>query len=362
MIDEVNKDAKLCVRCLENIPIEGIPYCYSCVLVLKGNAESADFQKQQNEMFKKAGIEIKPQSNSQSIFDNAVLLNLSCGRLGINRKVDTGILAIDADKDMLHLSKSILQSPELDAIKRHDGQTAKLISKYSLPSQFKKGIYLLPIRWVIDIDEVLTSRANERRELVLDFMRNYRTRVNEAVKLGSLYDLSEYPSEYKVEASFYFEYSFIECQTPAKLSSVSKAVFDKEREKAASQWTTARELGVQLLRASFADLVTHMVERLTPDATGKQKRFTKPLVSNLEEFCGELFDSKNSILGDSELSALVEKSKRLLSGVEASDLKDDGLRESVLSGFASIKSALDGMINTQSRRIKLDSDDAASGW
>ena len=62
------------------------------------------------------------QMNNHGVFDRAVCLSLAMGCLGTRRKVPSASINVEADKDMLHVSKAILESEELDAIKTFDGE------------------------------------------------------------------------------------------------------------------------------------------------------------------------------------------------------------------------------------------------
>jgi hypothetical protein len=269
----------------------------------------------------------------------------------------------DADKDMLHVSKEIMQSPVLKELKTFDGEIRTWINQRALPSVFKAGVYLWPILLVVDADEYLQARITLRQELVEKFILMYAAaRADAQVRLGSLYDQRDYPDVQKIRESFGLSYQFIECSTPGRLAQISPAMFEREREKAAGIWSEALQEATGLLRSEMADLVAHMAERLQPGPDGKPKVFRNTLVENFTRFL-TLFDARN-IADDTELQAVVSECKGLLTGVDAQTIRDnDGLRASLAASMQSVKASLDasGIVVKGSRRIKLDMpDDSAA--
>ena len=97
---------------------------------------------------------------------------------------------------------------------------------------------------------------------------------------------------------------------PATLKAVSGEIFVREREKAAKAWKETLEQWKALLRTGMADLVNHMVDRLSMNADGKPRVFRDSLVTDLREFLGT-FDARN-VANDGELAALAEKARAIL--------------------------------------------------
>jgi hypothetical protein len=159
----------------------------------------------------------------------------------------------------------------------------------------------------------------------------------------------DYPSAERVAAAFVLEWQYIEFGTPGKLRQISSALFDEEREKAARQWADATAVVRQTLRESMADLIAHLVERLAGDKDGKPKVFRNSIITNLNEFL-EVFNARN-ITDDQQLAALVDKARRLISGVDAETLRESkNVRETVRTGFAKIQTALNGMLVDKPKR------------
>jgi len=173
-------------------------------------------------------------------------------------------------------------------------------------------------------------------------------------RLRTLFDVRDYPPVETVRAAFGFSWRYITFRVPETLVAIDRAMFEREREKAAQHWAEAAAAIQALLRANMVELVAHMVERLTPNADEKQKVFKGSTVSNLSEFLRD-FDARN-IVDDQELAAVVARARELLDGVDPSTLRDSGeVRAAVHSGFARIQRQLDVMVtNRPARRIILE--------
>src|SRR5688572_33386793 len=71
-----------------------------------------------------------------------VCIKVSLSTMGNTRKVSTAQIEADADKDLLRVSKRLVDSAELKAITRFDGEIRRYLYRICLP--FETGIHLLP--------------------------------------------------------------------------------------------------------------------------------------------------------------------------------------------------------------------------
>lgn len=300
-----------------------------------------------------------------SIAEKAVCLSLTLRRPGVRRKLRHEKVEVDGEaearQDLLHVGKDILDSEELKAVAQFDSETRAFITKRCLPSLFKGGVYLLPVPLVDEVDETLRARIPERDALAEAFLAAYPRLVEKArTDLRSHFDEENYPDVDRVRALFGMGYRYFTFATPSTLKGVSKAIFAREAEKTARWWQDAREEAQQVLRAATAELVDHLVDRLSVGPDGKKKVFQNTLVTNLDEFIGT-FDARN-VADDGELKALVERMRGLVKGQDATSLRsDDGVREKVRAGFEEVKQALDAMVvDKPSRFVALTEDEPAA--
>ena len=285
---------------------------------------------------------IEPVEND--LLKKAVCLSVSFSRLGNRKKVPSGAVAVNADKAMLHVSKTLIDSPELQAIGRRDAELRRFLFSRCLPSLFKTGIYLLPVGLIDEVDAKITEFLAERKALVETFIEAYPKRVKLAAeRLNVLYDATNYPDQEQVRAEFGVGVQYVNFGVPGQLKNVSRAIFNREKEKAEKLWKQATEEVQQVLRAAMADLVDHMVERLSPDANGRRRIFRNSLFDNTTDFL-DTFDARN-IADDAELKTLVGRAKDLLKGVDPEILRDDeAARSRIQAGMAEIKETLDKLV------------------
>ena len=72
-----------------------------------------------------------------------VCIKVRLSSMGNTRKVSTAQIEADADKDLLRVSKQLVDSAELKAITRFDSEIRRFLYNICLP--FEIGIHLLPI-------------------------------------------------------------------------------------------------------------------------------------------------------------------------------------------------------------------------
>ena len=296
-----------------------------------------------------------------SIMDRSVCLVLNISVFGVKRATGMNQVQVNADKALLGLTKSLIDSPELRDVGRHDSETKASLAKLTLPSLFKKGVYMIPIGTVEEVDLLLQWRAAERRELIEKFLGVYLTKVESARgRLRDYFKDSDYPPLSVVQERFGFSYRYFTFASPGKLKGLSKALFDREAEKARVWAEDAQENIQAALREAMAELVNHLVERLTGADDGKKKTFKNATITNLQEFLDRF--AKMNIAQDGELTQLVAQAKDLIGGVEPESLRvSETVRDKVQGGFTQIKSQLDAlMINRPTRRFLLEEDGEAS--
>lgn len=294
-----------------------------------------------------------PVEDKPRLFDRAVAVILETNCIGTSRKVATG--AIDtkgADPSLIKVSKTIMESKTLDKIRSKLGDIRRTVASRSTPSvMFRAGVYLLSIDLLAETDEYLLTSAEEIRALVVDLKREYTAIKKTAeAKLGEkMFNPADYPPEDSIDALIGISWAYIAVDAPKKLGEVSKAIMQREQEKAAATWASALDEATQVLRAGFKELVDHMVEKLQPGEDGKKRIFRDSMVGNIREFL-RTFPSRN--LGDDrELAALAAEAEQILSGVDAQSLRDgETIREKVAAGMATIKTRLDAAVCAQPTR------------
>jgi len=263
---------------------------------------------------------------------------------------------------MIHVSKEILESETLNAIKRLDGEIRDYVNRKTVPGMalFRSGVYLVPVATMEIIDAWLEKTREQRERLVDRFMGEYTISINAArSRLGSLYDENDYPSMHKVRAAFGMETKYIGFSTPDNLKTISSALYRREEAKMAAAVSSATERIVDTLRGEAADLVGEIVERLSSKPGEKPKVFRDSLIGNIRDWLDNL-PGRNSITGDIGLGGLAAKIESLLDGVDPQALRDDDrMRAEVAAGFSEIETKLSNMIAVRpTRKVNIDNLDS----
>lgn len=287
-----------------------------------------------------------------ALFDRAVLLQLSTGRFCATKKVaNLAEVAVDADKDRLHLSADLLASPELDRIYSFDGATRREIQSRALPvSLVAPGVYVLGIPIIEEIDRYLERREIQRRDLVAEFGGVYELRAESGRRaLGVLADPAKYPPVSVVLRAFSLSWSWFTLGAPATLETLRPEIFERERAKFETQFSEALDEAREALRVMAAGMVDHLLDRLSPDVSGKKKRFEKTTVEKLITWCDN-FDARN-LADDADLAAQVARIRGILGSVDAQSLRASSfLRRDVSGRLVEVKGALDALLVEPSRR------------
>jgi hypothetical protein len=303
-------------------------------------------------------IEIK-RSEASTMLERAVCVTVEFHRIGNRRRVESNQVEVDADKDLLAVSKQLLESPNLKAIRKLDTQIRDYLYNQCVQSGIKAGFYWVPIANIIDIDKRLYEFAAERTKLVAEWTTPanpgepspYEQQVEAAgPKLRALYNRSEYLTPASVAAAYSLEWEYMSFETPKKLKAVNPAFYAAQEKKIAAKIEEATDAVQQVLRANMAGLVDHLVDKLSGVGdNGKPKIFRESTVTNLREFL-DGFKNKN-ITNDADLDELVGKAKDLLNGVDPKKLRSDEImRDYVRDNFTEIKAKLDTMVVDKPKR------------
>lgn len=274
------------------------------------------------------------------------------GTLGNSKKVESTLVKPDAKDKAIRVSKILLDSPELDAIRHADSELMSKIDALCLP--YETGARLVPHVNVSRVYRLCRDHAKMRAEhLVPLFMAVYRQRKDEApARLGNLYDPEDYPTAKEVEDSFYFNYKFKMFGTvPPELQQLDGEIYEEERQKMAAHMQDLAEESAGFVRECFAELLTHLGDRLTPDADGKEKVFQKTTVTKLTQWL-ENFPALNSALNDAQLAPLVEQARAMMTGVTPEKLRNsESFRRRVSEQIQAISKQVE-VIRRPTRKFK----------
>lgn len=292
----------------------------------------------------------------QRIQNNSVMLYLSMGRLRTRRKINSNAVTSDIDMNLLHVSKDIMESPELKAIGEHDTEIKTWVRSRCLPSPFKKkGILILPVELIQCVAERVEQARLDRLPLIEQFLEMYEQRKEEAKpKLGSGFEEKDYPAIEKVREAFTFEFQMWELSAPGQLAAVNRDLYQRELVKMQNMWSEASHQVSAVLLQEFRKLTAHMADKLTPTEDGKAKIFRDTTVTNLTAWL-DLFQARN--LGDdAALVSAVDNARQAIRGIKPDAIRDsDTLREQLAADFAAITDQVDAaLVDRPVRAIDLE--------
>ena len=283
-------------------------------------------------------------------FKNAVGFTATFKVWGNTRKANMANVTTEADKRRLKLSKQLIEADEYDRIKSYMSELRQWIYGRTVPSFFKDGFQLCSLTAVETIESRMKKAIREDLPpLVAALQLAYPNKVEEAkAALADQFKATDYPSEDDLARAFGITWNWIAFTTPEALPPELRQA---EEDKLKKQFADAGEQILEALRTSFQELLSHALDRLQPGEDGKAKVFRDSLIGNIQEFL-DTFSSRN-LMNDTELAALVDKAKTVLTG-NAGDpnkiRKLGSVREEAAAKFAEIKTALDGMIETRKAR------------
>lgn len=303
-----------------------------------------------------ANSQTVPSKEQKNPFDKTVLLSLTVKMLGVSRKVDTKDVEVQADKDLLRVSKKILECDEYDAISKVAADLKKYLKLKSVPGVkfIKGGIYPIPLAKLEDIDAKVVEYVQQYEGKVTRFLEVYEARAEEGRKrLEVLADSSDYPTVAKVKASFGITSEYVTLGPPGSLQNVSDDIWKRESEKIRQQCMDASEQVREAMRAMFAEMVEHMIRSCSPKADGSAPKMYDTTLTNLKDFIDNFSD--RNITDDAELEGLVLEAKNIMAGKTMNALrKDQDLKSLVKDRMAEVKKSLDFMLmDKPTRAIEL---------
>ncbi len=201
------------------------------------------------------------------------------------------------------------------------------------------------------VDRFNTSLLGFQRELesgVVELNRHFsELKVAARNRLGSLFNEDDYPASLSEE--FDVSWDFPSVEAPDYLRRLSPDIYRQECERVRTQFSNTVELAEQMFQEQLAELVEHLVERLSSDESGKQKTFRDSTVSNLDDFFSRF--RQLNIGSNEELNQLVEQAQSVVRGVEPQTLRgNDTLRQQIATQMSAVQASLDGLMIDRPRR------------
>jgi hypothetical protein len=298
----------------------------------------------------------------KTMSEQIVCIDLAVAMPGTHRKVDTGVVnKTDAIDDRLGVSKRVLKAESLAKVGSIGNAARYYMKQVQLPTRmYRNGLYPISVKRLQTVSDELESLKVQFNEAVTAFLDEYAPTdgsespiiARDREELKSLFESSDYPTRAQMASKFGFAFYFVSLSTPDSLKTISKAFFEKEREREQQRIKAAADDLIVGMRVRMKELVDSMVDRLTPDEGGERKRFLAKSTIGLAEFLKAL--ETDNILNDAELNGLASKASALLQGIDPKVIRDDDKAAADFrQEFATIGDALGSMV-TEGRSFDFD--------
>jgi hypothetical protein len=301
------------------------------------------------------------ETGHNDLFEKTIAVSISYGAIYNQRRTSLVGVEVDADKDRLNMNAKILQCPEMKAIRGTFAKTREMIvdakKGLTLPALFKRGVSLVPVAKIGEVEAILTARRTELAAHVEELIAVYDQRIAEdKQRLRSKFDITHYPAKEALRDTFTISWRYLQLTPSTQLKAISSDVYAKEVERVKAECAALGEQIKQSMRAAALELVTKMHERLGNNEDGTPKVFKASTVSNLVTFL-ENFEYRN-VTDDSELAATLAEVTALLKGVDADGLRNnEGLRQALTTQIGGIVGELDKLVTVQNRVVVLPDED-----
>lgn len=290
------------------------------------------------------------ENNGNKLISESVILDVTFKRPGIRRRADISKVTCEADKEMLGLSKAILDSEEYRVIQTVVRQFRSYVEAKALDCPLKRGSYMVPLAVLEDVYGKLEQAEIEFNAAVEQFIDAYPQRKAEAeVRLKDQFRDADYPEPEQLREAFEVVSRLVDFSPPGE-GKIGQALSQKARQKFEQDLKNASEEIQAALREAFAGLVKHLRERLESISGGGKKILAPSAVDNLLEFIDN-FKHRN-LCEDAELEGLVAQAKNVLAGKDSGLLKSNGKATAeVLGEMKRCEEALSKLVKDRPTRL-----------
>ena len=318
------------------------------------------------------------------VLANAACMGIHFTGITFSRRIDlSDIVQGERGKDIKY-NLDLIDTKD-DAVKLigyHAEKFRNWMKGRALPAEIlPAGTYMVPLGLVKEVVQRIEAEDKLRRACVEVLLGKYdqlkddaKRRAEHTVKqmtdryslepvqaaqlLDTLCDEGQYPTPEEIRQKFGVALRYYDCSVPQQLAKVNSALHEAAvaqfNADVASMYDEIRDA----LRESFAKLVAHLMERLTPVGPGEKPKVLRVgMLDNLNDFLNT-FEARN-LVNDAQLKELVQKARQVMKGVSVEDLKHQpSLRDRVKTQMDGVTALIDTQLVTKGKRkIKLTDDE-----
>lgn len=249
-------------------------------------------------------------------------------------------------KALMSLTKRLIESPEIDAIRLVDRRFAAFMRKVATP--FKPTEYLVPVALIETVRANAKLWLESRARLADEAAEMFPQRVEEMAAKDPLHDPDVYPSKEDFRAKFTARYRFQDFGVPELLRALSENAFAEERQKMAELGREASERIEQHLAGTLLSILTHFKDLLSPKANGRRPSLREGALTPLMEFLS-LAPMRN-VTGSAAMQSIVDQLNQLQTGLTVEDLRDDQFRSVIALRVEEIAASVNDLVSDETRR------------
>lgn len=266
------------------------------------------------------------RTNAPTLASSAMLVELNIS-MWVGRKTDKRASADvirdnNASKGMANVTKSLLDCPQLDALKSHTAAIRFAHRQATLPWS-ESGLRLVTNAQYIDYHRNITGMINEFHKLVEQLLDAYQWEVAAAqAKLGDLFDINEYPTTSQLRSKFrvFLTYMPLPVAGDFRLD-IGNDAQDVLREQYERHYSEQITKAMADLWQRLLEPLQNMSTRLAYGHGDTPTGFRDTLVSNVEDIAALL--KTCNIAGDADMEQIRLDIVQTLRGVTADGLRHD---------------------------------------
>jgi hypothetical protein len=287
---------------------------------------------------------------------------LSINKLGLTRalngvQVHKAAETFKAEQKMLIARKKLLD-PKHEAYQKvtHIINAATQTWRYYTMPYPEPGLRLAPKAHIEALNQELAQCTEKLHIALNELQQHYHDILTQAqTKLGTLFNPHDYPEN--IKAQFAITWQFCNVEPPIDLQQLTPNIYEQEKAKAEAKLQEAIELTQQAFAAELSQLVSHLIDKLTPGPEGEKKVFRDTAITNLTDFIQRFKMLKCT--ESPQLDELIEQVAGLTKNISPKELrKDEALKEHLKTQMQQLTNALEPMIAKAPRRaITMAEDD-----
>lgn len=265
-------------------------------------------------------------TNAPTLASSAMLVEMNIS-MWVGRKTDKRASADvirdnNASKGMANVTKSLLDCPQLDAVKAHTAAIRFAHRQSTLPWS-ESGLRLVTNAEYIDYHRNITGMINEFHKLVEQLLDAYQWEVASAqTKLGDLFDINEYPAVDVLRRKFRVSLSYMPLPTAGDFRlDIGNDAQEVLRDQYEAHYNNQITKAMADLWQRLLEPLQNMSSRLAYGHGDTPTGFRDTLVSNVEEIAA-LMKTCN-IAGDADMEQIRQDIVHTLRGVTADGLRHD---------------------------------------